>query len=92
MSTIIESTFKVAEDGRNGTVTLGEKGIDRVLRKTIGKDDRQFIAYRSISSVHHDRKLMGRDQVEIHVGHKSYTWKIKTDAEGFVNTLNDRIG
>ena len=45
MNTTIDSTYQVAEDGRNGTVTLGEKGIDRVLRKVIGKDDRQFIAY-----------------------------------------------
>lgn len=85
------SQFSIAEDGRNGKVTFGAKGLERVLKKHIGKDDRQFIPYTSISMVSHDRKHLGRDKVTVQVGSKGYEWKIATDAEGFVDKLNRLI-
>ena len=85
------TTLKIAEEGRNGEVTLGEHGLDRVIKKTFGRDDRQFIPYKSISFVSHDRKKMGRDIVTLQVGTKTFEWKVIADAEGFVNEVNMRI-
>lgn len=86
-----DGSYRISEEGKNGTVAFGPKGLDRVVKKTLGKDDRQFIPYSSISMVAHDRKRAGRDVVTVHVGTKSYGWKIQTDAEGFVNRLNELI-
>ncbi len=87
-----ESTqFSISEEGRNGTVTFGAQGLDRVLKKTLGKDDRQFIPYSSIAMVQHDRKRLGRDEVSVQVGAVTYRWKVIADAEGFVNRLNGLI-
>lgn len=86
-----ENKFAIAEDGKNGTVEFGDKGIERLLKKTLGKDDRQFIPYSSIAMVSHDRKRFGRDVVEVQVGSKTYEWKIVADAEGFVDRLNGLI-
>jgi hypothetical protein len=83
--------FRISESGKNGTVELGEKGLQRTLKKTMGKDDRQFIPYSSIAMVSHDRNRMGRDTVLVQVGTKSYEWKVQTDAEGFVDRLNELI-
>lgn len=85
------ATMKISEDGKNGEVTLGDTGIDRVIKHRIGRDDRQFIPYKSISFVEHDRKRIGRDTVIVHVGNKKFEWKIQSDAEGFVNSVNERI-
>jgi len=85
-------TFSVREQGRNGTVTLTDRGIERVMkRRGFQKDDRQFFPYKSITLVHHDRTRMGSDKVTVHVGLKEYEWKVATDAEGFVDILNARI-
>lgn len=81
----------VSEDGKNGEVTLAETGLDRVVKKRLGRDDRQFIPYKSISFVAHDRKRVGRDVVIVNVGATRFEWKIAKDAEGFVNAVNQRI-
>lgn len=91
MNTQTDTKYGITEGGKNGSITVTEKGLDRVIKRTFGKDDRQFFPFRSISSVHHDRKRLGRDTVTVHVGTHSYEWKIQLDAEGFVNTLNERI-
>ena len=64
---------------------------NQVWRKRLGRDDRQFIPYKSISFVAHDRKRVGRDVVIVNVGATRFEWKIAKDAEGFVNAVNQRI-
>jgi hypothetical protein len=85
------TTLKIAEEGRNGEVTLAEHGLERTIKKVMGKNDRQFIPYKSISFISHDRKRMGRDVVTLQVGAKTFEWKVALDAEGFVNEVNMRI-
>lgn len=85
------ATFKISEAGKNGEVTLGDTGLDRTIRRLVGKDDRQFIPYKAISFVEHDRKRIGRDEVVVHVGNKRFEWKITLDAEGFVDAVNNAI-
>lgn len=84
-------SWKISDDGKNGTVTMEDKGLTRLVKKLVGKDDRQFIPYSSIGFVEHDRKRMGRDVVFVHVGSSKLEWKVQTDAEGFVNAVNERI-
>ncbi|MEM7275923.1 MAG: hypothetical protein AAF547_22800, partial [Actinomycetota bacterium] len=85
--------FVISEDGRNGRAILTDRGIDRILKKTIGRDDRQFIPFTAITMVSHDRKTVGRDRVLINMAHgDSLTWKIARDAEGFVNHVNAALG
>ena len=85
------STYKLSESGQNGEVTLTETGIDRVIRRVIGRDDRQFIPYKSISFVEHDRKRVGRDVVILHLGTKKLEWKVQDAAERFVDEVNAAI-
>lgn len=85
------STFKISEEGKNGEVTLAETGLERTIKRIVGKDDRQFIPYKSIAFVEHDRKRLGRDEVNLQVGHKKFSWKIQLDAEGFVDQVNAAI-
>ncbi|MGE0795375.1 MAG: hypothetical protein AB7H43_13410 [Acidimicrobiia bacterium] len=84
-------TLKISEAGRNGEVTLGDAGLDRVLKRLVGRDDRQFIPYKSISFIEHDRKRLGRDTVVLHVGPKRFEWKVQSDAEGFVNEVQAKM-
>lgn len=81
--------FGISEEGKNGTVEFEEKGLQRTLKKTLSKDDRQFIPYSSITMVSHDRKRIGRDAVVVQVGTKSYEWRVQIDAEGFVDRLKE---
>ncbi len=85
------TTFKISEEGKNGEVTLAPTGLDRTLKRLVGKDDRQFIPYKSIAFVEHDRKRLGRDEVNLQVGNKQFSWKIQADAEGFVDLVNAAI-
>lgn len=84
-------TYQIAEEGRNGTIELGEHGLERVIKRIVGRDERQFIPYKSITLIQHDRKRTKRDIVTLQVGVATFTWKVKTDAEGFVNEVNRRI-
>lgn len=51
-----------------GVVTMEAQGIERLFKKRMGRDDRQFIAYSSIQFVEYNRKRVGRDVVISHVG------------------------
>jgi len=84
------STFKIREDGKNGTVELHADRIIRTRKKTMGKDDIQTIPIKSISGVHHDRKTLGTDLVKLDLGSVSYEWKV-AGAEQMVAAIHTRM-
>ncbi len=50
--------YKIHEGGKNGSVEIVEGTLIRTISKRLGKDDRQMIPLKGISSVNHDRKRM----------------------------------
>lgn len=84
-------SWMISDDGKNGVVTMEAQGLERLVKKLVGRDDRQFIPYSSIQFVEHDRKRVGRNVAVLHVGGKAIEWKVAKDAEGFVNAVNYRI-
>ena len=83
-------TFKIREDGKNGTVEVQADRIIRTRKKTMGKDDVQTIPIKSISGIHHDRKTLGTDLVKLDVGSISYEWKV-AGAERMVAAIHSRM-
>ena len=74
------STYKIHENGRNGTVEVLDDRIVRSLKKRLGRTDTQTILIRAVSAVHHDRRS-GRDRVRLDVGNTSYEWKVSNGAQ-----------
>lgn len=68
----LETSFVISEEGRNGKISFDQAGLHREIKKTLGKDDRQFIPYNSIQFVEHNRKSIGRDVVAVQVGSKTF--------------------
>lgn len=81
--------YKIHERGRNGSVEVLEDRIVRTLRRRLGREDTQTIAFRAITAVHHDRRV-GRDRVRIETSRASYEWKV-TDGAGLVEELNAKM-
>lgn len=84
------SLYQIREDGKNGTVEIHADRIVRTRKKTIGKDDVQTFPIKAVTSVAHDRKTLGTDQVKIQFGSVSYEWKVK-DAEAMVAELHAKM-
>lgn len=85
---LFEGSFSISESGRNGKITFEPSGLQREIKKTMGRDDRQFIPYNGIQYVQHDRKSLKKDVVTVGVGATSFEWKIKSGAGDFVTRLN----
>lgn len=83
-------TYMVREDGKNGKVEIFNDRIVRTRSKLMGKDDIQTFPIKGVTSVSHDRKTLGTDEVKIHFGSVSYTWKVK-DAEAMVAELQSHM-
>ena len=56
----------------------------------MGKDEIQTIPIKSITGVHHDRKIMGADLVKLDIGSVSYEWKL-AGAEQMVAAIHSRM-
>ena len=82
--------WQIKESGRNGSVEITPDALIRTVKKRLGRDDRQMIPLRAISSVHHDRKRVKTDAVRIVTSAEVYEWKV-TDAESFVEELHTAI-
>ena len=83
------STYQVKEDGKNGTISIDEKGVLRTVKKFIGKDDTQFIPAQAIAFVNHNRKMIGADEVTVSTtAGLTFTWRVGKDVEMFVEQLN----
>ena len=84
------STYRIREDGKNGTVEVLDDRIVRTRKKTIGKDDIQTFPMKAVTSVSHDRKTLGTDEVKVQFGSVSYEWKVK-NAEALVAELHSKL-
>ena len=82
--------YKIREGGKNGSVEIVEGTLVRTISKRLGKDDRQMIPLKGISSVNHDRKRMKTDDVTIITSGASFTWKV-ANADDFVAELNKAL-
>lgn len=83
--------FMISEEGRNGSIVFTTTGLERMIKKSFGRNDREFIPYQSIGSVAHNRKSMGLDRVAVRLAGNEIEWKILGDAETFVNTLQSAL-
>lgn len=84
------ATYTIKEDGKNGTVTVYEDRIIRVIKKTMRKDDIQTIPIRSIDGVYHNRKTVKSDIVTLNVNARSFEWKTKA-AEALVAEIHEAM-
>jgi hypothetical protein len=84
------SDYKIREGGKNGSVEIVEGTLVRTISKRLGKDDRQMIPLKGISSVNHDRKRMKTDDVTVITSGATFTWKV-ANADEFVAELNQAI-
>lgn len=84
------SNYKIREGGKNGSVEIVEGTLIRTTSKRLGKDDRQMIPLKGISSVNHDRKRMKTDDVTVITSGATFTWKV-ANADDFVAELNQAI-
>lgn len=84
------ATYIIREDGKNGTVEVHADRVVRTRKKMVGKDDIQTFPIKAVTSVSHDRKTLGTDQVRIQFGSVSYEWKVK-DAEAMVAELHQHM-
>ncbi len=71
------SKYVIRESGRNGSVEVSPKMVERTLKRTFGKDDIELIPISQITYVKHDRKTMGSDKVILQTQVNSFEWKIK---------------
>lgn len=83
-------TYMIREDGKNGSVEILEDRIVRTRKKLVGKDDVQTFPIKAVTSVAHDRKTLGTDEVKIQFGSVAYEWKVK-DAEAMVAELHNKM-
>ena len=83
------TTFKIHEEGRNGTVEVFDDRIVRTLKKRLGRDDTQTIPIRAVTAVHHDRRT-GRDRVRLDTAGASYEWKVSNGRQ-LVDELNAKM-
>lgn len=82
--------YAIREDGKNGSVEIHDDRLVRTRKKTLGKDDVQTFPLKAVTSVSHDRKTLGTDEVRIQIGSVSYEWKVK-DAERMVAELHEKM-
>lgn len=83
----------IREEGKNGTVEVTPTMITRTIAKRLGRDDKEMIPMKAISSARHDRKRLGTDVVTLHTSGKVFEWKIaKSDqAEAMVAEIMGHI-
>jgi hypothetical protein len=84
------TSYQIRESGKNGSVEIVDGALVRTISKRLGKDDRQMIPLKGISSVNHDRKRMKTDEVMVITSGASFTWKV-SDADKFVAELNKAL-
>ena len=82
--------YTIREKGKNGTLEITSDFLIRTIKKRLGKDDRETIPIRAITSVRHDRKVMKTDDVQVVTSGQVWEWKVK-DAEKFVAELNQAL-
>ena len=82
--------YTIREKGKNGTLEITSDFLIRTIKKRLGKDDRETIPIRAISSVRHDRKRMKPDDVQVVTSGQVWEWKVK-NAEEFVADLNQAL-
>jgi|TARA_B100001964_G_C13644746_1_gene342109 hypothetical protein len=82
--------YMIREDGKNGSVVITPDTLERTIRKRIGKDDRQVIPLKGVTSVQQDRKRLKTDEVTVITSGAVFTWKV-SKAEQFVDELNRAI-
>ena len=82
--------FTIREDGKNGSVVITPDSLERTIKKRLGKDDRQVIPLKGITSVQQDRKRLKTDEVTVITSGAACTWKV-SKAEKFVDELNRAI-
>lgn len=83
-------SYKIREQGKNGRVEVHPDRLVRTIKHRITKDDVQMIPMRNITSVHHDRKTIKTDKVQLQAGVVSYEWKV-SKADEFVDEVNKMI-
>ena len=82
--------WQIKESGKKWSVEITADALIRTVKKRLGKDDRQIIPLKAISSVHHDRKRLKTDEVRVITSGEVYEWKV-SGADGFVEELNTAI-
>ena len=82
--------YAIREDGKNGTVQIFNDRLIRIRKKHFGKEDRQVIPLKAISSFSHDRRMLGTDIVYLNVGSLTYEWKV-SQAESMVAELHLKV-
>ena len=82
--------YTIREKGKNGTLEITSDFLIRTIKKRLGKDDRETIPIRAISSVRHDRKRMKTDDVQVVTSGQVWEWKVK-NAEKFAAELNQAL-
>jgi hypothetical protein len=83
-------SYMVREEGKNGKVEIFADRIVRTRQKRIGKDDVQTFPLTAITSISHDRKTLGTDEVKIQFGPVAYQWKVK-NAEAMVAEIHGHM-
>lgn len=86
----MNTTHKVREQGKNGSVIVTTRGLTRVIKKTFGKDDEHFIPFSKIDQVQLDRHMLTADTVTVFVGMSRYEWKTTT-ASDLTACINEEL-
>ena len=75
------TTHTIREAGKNGKIEITPTGIVRTIKRTLAKDDEQFIPFRSIVHVKHDNRFGRVPIVTIHTAAGNFEWKTNAAAD-----------
>ena len=74
----MNKTYEIKDRGRNGSATLTQKGIERVLPRRIVADQIDFIPWANVQRVFLDSRWLSCDQIEVHlISGEVFVWRCK---------------
>ena len=73
---LMDTVYTIKEAGKNGTITLTLKGIQRNIKRSLRKDDMQFIPWANVERMFLNERSLGSDAVMVStLSGTNFTWK-----------------
>mgnify|MGYP003679396514 CR=1 FL=1 len=74
----MNNTYVIKERGRNGSATLTQKGIERVLPRMIVADQVNFIPWANVQRLFLATRLLSCNELEVHlISGEVFVWRCK---------------
>ena len=83
--------FTIREEGRNGSVAVGDGRLVRRIKRRLGRDDEQVIMLKSIHEFHLDRRVGRSDVLTVTTSSARYEWKCR-DGERLHQLIQENLG